>query len=352
MLSRHITIWLLLSVATQHTTAQVNLDSLAIQGICCATGYAIPNIQGMPLPKGVEINRERSWNFDLESNFTASDSLTTDRVQRFTRSKAKINFPIINQDEFKLIGGLRYYQDEFNFETPDSLNNFFHDGLQDKHIKTLGLSVFAVKTRIGNQYWASRASYRLNGDFTSSDLSSHQKYAFSLVYGWKLTRFKTWGFGVSYSNTFGISSVYPIWFWKQKYKNNFALDLFLPVYSRVYYLPKNGNNVFYLEARVEGDNYNLNFDQYQNQPLYLEKANIVSRLTYERRIYDFVWCSLSAGYQYNVSYNLSTSDLFFDRSLNPNNRNKVLIDSRMKPLPLVRVGLFLVPPRKWVEEKM
>lgn len=331
---------------------QSRLDSLIKEGICCESGFVIPNIDGMPLPKGVVITTEQARNFSLNSSFEQGDSSNSDRVSSLTSARIKLNIPLINNDRFKLITGLKYYQDEYRFKQPEELSNFYHMGLEDKHIKTIGMSFYGLKTTLGQHYWAARLSVKLNGDFVAQTLNSHMKSGLTLMYGKKSNRFKTWGMGLSYSNSFGVSSVYPVWFHKERYTNKFAIDLLLPVYAKLYYLPSNKKNVLYLENRLEGDNYNLNFEAYPGTPLYLEKANVYSRLVYEREIHDFLWFSMSAGYQFNVRYNLSSSDLFFDRTPNPNNRTALLIESNVKPVPVVRLGLFLVPPRKWLEERM
>jgi len=303
------------------------------------------------LPKGVVLTIEQARNFDLSSYFEQVDSTYSNRVSRMTSTRIKINFPIVNRDAFKMVGGLKYFQDEYTFDQPEKLTNYYHLGLEDKHIKTIGLSLYALKTKVGTNYWAARGSFKLNGDFNKGKFQEHLKTGLTILYGTKNTRFKTWGLGVSYSYTFGVSSVYPVWFHKQRFTNKLAIDFILPVYAKFYYLPTNRKNVFYLENRLEGDNYNLNFDTYPNRPLYLEKANFMSRLTYERQIYDFLWCSVSTGYQFNVNYNLSSSDVFFNRIKSLNSKTDVLVTSTIKPMPVIRLSLFLVPPKKWMEER-
>jgi len=326
--------------------AQVNIDSLHQLGVCTPHGFTIPSILGMPRSKGLEIYQERVPTHQLTSQFETLDSSVTNSVRRAKSWMVKLRGPVINKDNFKLLVGLQYAQQEFAFKNPGGLKNYFHQSLQDKPLRSAGLTLYSIKSFIGNKYLAGRATFRFNGDFKGGSLKDHQKTSLSLLYGIKHHSYKTWGFGVSYSNSFGKSSVYPILFYKHKFKPKWAVEALLPISIRLLYTP-NDKNVFYFSTKLEGDNYNINLEMFQSSALYLERADFKSFFTYEREIYDFVWVAFSTGVQLNLNFDVSDSDLYFDRNLPIGNTDNLRISSNLSPSPFFRFGLFLVPPRNW-----
>lgn len=127
----------------------------------------------------------------------------------------------------------------------------------------------------------------MNGDFRS-DLDDHFRSTFAAIYGVKRHKHSTWGIGASYSYTFGRSSVYPVFLYKNRFRPKWAVELVLPVSVRLMFRPSS-KNIFYFDTKLEGDNYNLNFEGFSNESLYLEKSDLKSFFTYEKR------CMISFG---------------------------------------------------------
>ena len=223
-----------------------------------------------------------------------------------------LRLPVVNKDHFKFLVGLKYYQQEFAFQDPGSLENSFYQSLQDKPLRSMGLTFYGVKSFLGNKYLLGRAAFRLNGDFRA-DLDDHVKSTLALIYGVKRHRYSTWGVGASYSNTFGRSAIYPVFLYKNRFRPKWAVELLLPVSARLMYQP-NSKNILYFDSKLEGDNYNLNFNGFSDQALYLEKSDFKSLLTYEREVYDFFWVFASAGVRFNLNFDISDSDVFFERN--------------------------------------
>jgi hypothetical protein len=339
---------LILSFIHLNGWAQKNIDSLCQLGICTSTGYAIPGITGMPRPKGIKYYQERTPSYQLNSSFRSLDTTISNDINNTNSWTIKLRAPIIHKDKFTLLFGIQYYQIEYNFKNPSGLNNDFHQSLEDKAIRSAGISFNSFNSFIGNKYLVGRVTWRLNGDFEQGDLQHHLKSSYSMLYGIKKTMRKTWGFGASYSNSFGRSSIYPILFLNNKFKDKWAIRALLPVSTQLIYMP-NDKNTLYFTNKLEGDNYNLNFQKFQPNRMYLEKADFKSFFTYEHEIYDFIWFGVSGGMQFNINFDLSDSDLFFNR--NPIGTSEhTVISNQLTPTPFVRLGLFLVPPRSWLDK--
>lgn len=344
-----LVLFIVLSSSWFCASAQRNIDSLHRLGVCTPHGFTIPTIIGLPRSKGVEIYQERVPSYDLASGYAGTDSSFTNSVRRTKSWMAKLRVPVVNKDHFKMVVGLKYYQQEFAFDNPGSLDNSFHRSLQDKPIRSAGLSAYVIKSFIGNKYLAFRGTFRLNGDFEEGNVVSHQKTSAQVLYGIKHHWYKTWGFGLSYSNTFGRSSIYPVFFYRHKFRQKWAFETLLPISARLMYQP-NEKNVFYFDNKLEGDNYNLNFDTGSNLPLYLEKADFKTFITYEREIYDFIWLGISGGYRININFDVSDSDAYFQRAFPIGNTNNLTISNSLGNALFFRFGLFLVPPRKWMDK--
>ena len=329
--------------------SQKNIDSLCLIGICTPNGFTIPSIIGMPRSKGMEFFQERVPSYSITTNNNLNDSTYKQTIRRTKSWSAKIRVPIFNKEHFKFVVGLKYYQQQFAFKDPEKLVNTFYQNAEEKALISTGISLYAIKSFIGNKYLAYRGTFRLNGDFAGNSLLDHQKTSVSLVYGTKIHERKTWGVGISYSNTFGRSSIYPLLFYKHKFTSKWATEILLPVSIRFIY-QANEKNVFYIDNKLEGDNYNLSFPEISNEPLYLEKADFKSFISYEREIYDFLWTRISGGYRKNINFDVSNSDVFFRRNFPIGNTNHLVLTNSLSDALFFRFGIFIVPPKKWLEK--
>lgn len=329
--------------------SQQNIDSLYKAGICTSEGFALPQVEGFPPSKGVELFQERAPNYNLKSTFRVGDSTFSNKIRRDKTLFFRLRAPVINKDNFSLLIGLRYLEEQFAFENPGNLDNDFHARLQDKPLRSAGVSVYAVKPFKGSKYLVARSTFRLNGDFIDNreGQGPYARYTLSAIYGFKKSRFKTWGVGLSYNNTFGNSRLVPALFYRQKWNEKWGVNAFLPVSLRILYT-LNDKNTFYLENLLEGDNYNLGFDKLPVSTLFLEKSEFKSFVTYEREIYDFLWFSISAGIRANLNFNLNSATSILNTSL-PGNTDieDVYIENSVGTTFFFKYGVFLVPPKKW-----
>lgn len=323
----------------------LKLDSLFSIGVCDKEGYCIPNLQGLPRPKGLEISQRRNIDYSIDTKVRDSAQISQEDIRRDKQFEINLRFPIINKSGFKLAGGLRYRIEEFSFEDPAELTDEFQQKLEDKPLRSVRTAFYLVKPLKGNKYLFGRMGFGLNGDFNNGpvDLKSYFKGFAAALYGKKVNRTKTWGVGVSYSYTLGNLGIYPIFAYNKQLDKKFGVELLLPVSAKLRYIPS-PKNIFYFENKLEGENYNLEFEGFQDQTLFLGKSNFISFLTYEREIHDFLWFGFSAGYRFNINFDLSRQDEFV------NNRDP-FIDNRLGVAPFYKVGIFLVPPQKWLKDK-
>ncbi len=303
----------------------------------------------MPRSKGLEVFQERVPSYRIQTSFEDGDSTFERTIRRTKVVGAKIRLPLANREHFKFLVGLSYAQQEFAFQNPETLSNAFHQSLQDKSLISGGIALYSINSFVGNKYLAFRGTFRLNGDFDGDQLGSHQKSTIAGLLGFKIHRYKAWGVGLSYSNTFGRASIYPLLFYNQKYNEKWGLELVLPVSVKVLFQP-NDRNTFYFQNQLEGDNYNINLEGISQESLFLEKADFKSFFTYEREVYDFIWVYGSGGMRFNVNFDVSDSDAYFDRNVPIGTNDNLVISNHLSRSLFFRFGLFLVPPRSWLQK--
>jgi hypothetical protein len=320
---------------------QTKRDSLYQLGICDENGFCIPTLSGMPRPKGVEITRHGTLDYSLNTNIRDSASIGPAQIKQNRKWEVALRFPVLSTPRFKMAGGLRYTVEEFRFENPENLNNNFQRHLQNKPLRSLKSTWYVARPFKGNKYLLGRAGFSLNGDFVDRSLEAYFRGFAAALYGVKVNNSKTWGVGLSYSYTLGNRAVYPLVSYNKQFTPRMGVDMLLPVSIKLRYIP-NQKNVFYFQNKLEGDNYNVDFEPLQSQPLFLGKADFLSFITYERELYDFLWITVSAGCRANINFDLSNKGEFI-------NRKSPYIENTLGPAFFYRAGVFIVPPKKWMK---
>lgn len=187
----------------------------------------------------------------------------------------------------------------------------------------------------------SRISISFNGDYSDKEipLSDVIRQSYALLYGVKLSPSRSVAFGVNLSNNFGKFGVIPIVSYNASWNNHWLLESLLPLNIKLNYLTANKKNVLFVEAKAEGGNYKLFFEEpvLSFNKLLLRKSEIQFSLNYEREIHDWLWFGVEAGLRTNLEFDLAES-AFDSNSIVDNDIRKSLVTS---------VTLFVVPPRKF-----
>lgn len=318
-------------------------DSLFHNGICDRNGFCLPSIEGLPRPKGIQITQNRNLNYSIETTIRDSTTIDKSEIKNDRKWEFKVKFPVISKPQFKLVVGLQYSVEEFKFEQPDKLTNEFQKKLENKPLRSIRNTFYLLKPFKGNKYLLGRTGVSLNGDFVDRELNSYFKWFAAGIYGIKASSTKTWGFGLSYSYSLGNWAVYPLLAYNKQFDNKLGVELLLPVSVKLRYIP-NEKNVFYFNNKLEGDNYNLEFDNLPNNNLFLGKSSFRSFITYEREVHDFLWFTISAGISENINFDLSSRDEFVSN-------NTPYINNELGTAPFLEAGIFVVPPRSWLKKK-
>jgi hypothetical protein len=336
-------IFLLIIFTWFNSNAQENkIDSLKTIGVCDMNGFCIPNIANMARPKGISIIRQSTFDYGISSKFKDSTTSQKEEISHNEAIEFKIKFPIILKKQTKIYMGLNYKVEEFEFENPNNLKNEFHQHLEDKPLKTVGSTFYLDKRFKGRHYFYSRASFSLNGDYKDGNEQNYFRSSVTALYGTKVTANKTWGYGLSYSYRFGQLALYPIIHYNKQFNKKWGFEALLPLKTEFRYQP-NEKNYFYFVNRLNGANYVLEFNELSDKNLFLAYSEFISLITYEREIYDFLWFTFSAGVRANFRFDLTESNTLIGTDV-------PLVENELKTAPLIRFGIFIVPPKKMMNK--
>jgi hypothetical protein len=296
----------------------------------------------MQKPKGIEIKYERIMDYGIRSQARGEGLADgSGEVSRSRRWEFKGKVPLVNRPAFKLAAGLHYLVEEYRFENVAVPAYPFYASLEDKSLKSLGASLYLLKSTPGQTFFVLRASVSLNGDYQAGSLptADYLRVSVSPLLGWKKTPDLSYGLGFSYSYDFGRPAIYPVLVYNQTFSPRWGVEALLPAYVklRCNIDPK---SVAYLKAEGNGANYNLRLaypNRQDTRTYYLRSLAARVVLDYEREIYDFLWCGLEAGVRRNLDFSLATTN---------RRRSSTVLDNRLNDAFFFEATLFLVPPKR------
>jgi hypothetical protein len=311
------------------------------------TAYCNPSVVGLPRAKALIVKYELQPEYKITStakqgNYGNSEA----KVDRNRRLDFRLRFPIINKPSLTIAAGIKYTHEEFRFANAAGNNYSLYKDLEDRPLKSLGLHFYVVKPTRTKKYFILRASFDLNGDYTSSNIGKIDflKFSISPLIGWKQNENLSYALGVSYGYTFGVPLVIPVFSINKNFNCHWGIESLLPVNIRLRYTP-NPKNYFYTGLELAGSSYRLEskgtaFSTYDK--LHLFRSELRATVNYERELHDWLWFGIEAGYRDNIFFNLTNG---------ARSRSNIIIDNRLKAAPVINASLFVVPPKGLLKRK-
>ncbi|WP_187264535.1 DUF6268 family outer membrane beta-barrel protein [Pontibacter beigongshangensis] len=304
--------------------------------------YANPSVEGMPRGRGVVIGYERLPQFDIDSR-TDDPAIGngSGRVRRNNKWDMRLMAPVMNKPRTKLLVGVTYNVEEFNFEHVEPSTYSLYRYLEDKDLKSLGLQIAFLRSIDEENFYLVRIKGELNGDYTQENINitDYLKTTIDMAYGWKKSPNFVWGIGGQFGYTFGRRRVYPGILYNRTFNDKWGVESIFPANVR-FRRNVSEKTILYAGYRLEGASYNM----YVNQPplaqfedLELRRTDIKALLRLEQEIYDFLWFSVEGGFrQY---YRNRIYDVIGSRD--------ELINNDLAGAGYLGVELYLVPPRRF-----
>lgn len=326
----------------QITKAQ-SADSLALIDVGMGKhNEASPGVEGNRKGKAIEFNYSMFPAFGITSD-SKMEGLN-DSQAKFDQAKSlefKLKVPVILKPRTKVITGISYKYEEYKFNSPQTLDYPLYENLEDKHLKSLSLDFYLLRSLKNYHFFLSKSGLELNGDFSedsSLPFTRFLKYSVSGLYGWKKDKNTAYAFGLYLSYTFGRPRIYPAFLWNKTFNEHWGIEALLPAnfYLRYNISP---SSILVGGFDVEGASYHLNLDTpplSQIKTLELRKSDIRLLMTFEQEIYDFLWFSITGGYRFNINFNLDKNNDF---------SNDIILENNIENTPFVMFSIFAVPPQ-------
>ena len=315
--------------------------------------FANPSVLGMGPSKGLIVRYERMPTFSVSSTaeVIGITNYSTEATKN-ARLTIKGYIPAWNRPHLKVIVGLNYDREEFQFRNPP-VGYELLDNIENKGLKSTGAQLAIIRPVDAVHWYLARVKGELAGDYNSgSELSTHSylRYSAEAFYGWKRSPRFSWGVGFQYGYTFGRLSFYPAIIYNRTFSDHWGLEALFPARVTARYNASE-RSIFYAGYSVDGLNYLVHLRTplvRQNQPdkialtsLELREIEVKFRLRWERELLPFLWLGAEAGYRYNYAFDA------FDRT---NADRERIIRTKLGGVPYASLELFAVPPRKLLEK--
>ena len=316
--------------------------------------FANQSVLGQGPSKGLIVHYERvPTDFQIRSSGVNGVPDYTTTVSKAALLTAKLYAPILNHPHLKLILGLNYERQEFQFRDQSSIDQYsLYGNIQNKGLTTIGSQLAVFRPVDAVHYYVFRIKGELNGDYTSDQLNvtDYLKVSSELIYGWKRSPTFAWGIGLQLGYSLGRQSVYPAVVYNRTFNDRWGVEALFParVLVRRNLSPK---ALLFGGYELVSTNYNLKLrtpfpktsDPQASKvtSLELRQIDVKLRLRLEHELLSFLWGAVEGGYRYNYQFNS------FDRT---NNTRDIVINSQLGLAPYVALDLFIVPPRKLLEK--
>jgi hypothetical protein len=312
--------------------------------------FANQSVLGMGPSKGLIVRYERlPFDFKMRSTGLGSVPSYETLVKKNANLSVKLYAPLLNHPHLKLILGLNYDRQEFQFEEQSAIDQYsLYQNIENKGLSIIGTQLAIIRPVDDVHWYLLRTKGELNGDYNSDELSvkDYLKVTSEFIYGWKRSPTFSWGLGLQLGYSLGRQSLYPVLVYNRTFNERWGIEALAP--ARVL-LRRNLSPRALLFGGYElaSSNYNLKLRApfaTENNPkvtsLELRQIDVKFRLRLEHELLPFLWTGIETGYRYNYQLNA------FDRTNSARDR---IINSQYDGSLYFSLDLFLVPPRHLLE---
>lgn len=288
-------------------------------------------------PKVAEFSVEGLFDYNTSSSSenlnTAQNEVETDRLY-----KAKVAIPIVLKDDRAFGLQLKYSQHRFLFEEDEFQEDFgIYSHLNNTKFTSTGLRAFFQRDLSASDDLKIVGGAEIRSDELRWSRNTTKLFV-SGIWSRQLSDRSKIGTGIVVNHEMRRTSLYPMFIYESQLAPNWHLALKLP--KSVSLRRKiNASNYIIGTAQLRGWRYNLtNSIEGENRDLTLRRADLEFSISWEHEIHDWLWFSLSAGYNKNLRYYLAEPG---------NPRRDALLNIQSMDARYVKASLFLVPPKKF-----
>ncbi|MBT28256.1 MAG: hypothetical protein CMO01_01255 [Thalassobius sp.] len=304
----------------------------------CQTG-----LKGMAPSRGISFERSIIPEYHLASD-SPEDEIgdASSDVEHQSVLKAKLRAPLWNSDGFKAVIGFKYQKEEIKFDDPEELEYSLYKNINNLNMKVMGTDLIMLKPFRGNKYVVVRGAINYSGAFKklSETNSNFLNWNVSALFGIRKNENTEMGFGVNYSNSLNVKSVYPVMLYNHNFNEKWGIEALLPKRAALRY-NFNEKSLAVLVSELDGSRYyipDVELSANRVEDLRMEVSEIKFGLSYQRQIFSILWMSVDAGYRKNIGFD-------FNRYFSGSNRDTI-VKSQIPGGMYGGITLFLTPPKR------
>ena len=303
----------------------------------CQTG-----LKGMAPSRGISFERSTIPEYNLASASPENEiGDGASEVEHQRTIKAKLRAPLWNSDGFKAVIGFKYQKEEIIFDDPDELEYSLYKNIANKNMKVLGTDLILLKPFRGNKYVVFRGALSYNGAYKklSEVNNDFLNYSLSALFGIRKNENTEIGFGVNYSSSLNVRSIYPVLLYNHNFNEYWGVEALLPKRAALRY-NFNPKSLALFVTEIDGSRYfipDVELSTNRVEDLRMEVSEIKFGLSYQRQIFSVLWLSLDAGYRKNIGYD-------FNRHFSGSNRDTI-VKSHIPGGLYGGITLFITPPK-------
>ena len=285
-----------------------------------AKRFCSPKIEGLSPAKLISFGYDYQFGYDisadtlntLQSPSTYNLNPQDAQILRSHGMRVGFNIPVISQTNLVWQLGANYWEQRYDFNDPQNLQNPLLKTLSEHGLRTLGVSTTLFKPLNDKSFVLFQGSADYSGNYSLKSMMplDYMKYSAALIYGKRPTELKQWGVGLARTYRVGEINYIPVvlFNWTDQ-ANKWGTEMLFPARAHVR-RTINSRNMLFAGYELEGQSYRLwnsaSSDGYDMRADELEvrRGEIRLRLIYEFAVKDFVWMSVQAGYRINYRFDV------------------------------------------------
>ena len=285
-----------------------------------AKRFCSPKIEGLSPAKLISIGYDYQFGYtmktdSLKRSYPVNSEFLPQESKVLSSQGIRIaaNIPVISNTKLVWQLGANYWEQRYTFDNPDSLKNPLLVALNNKGLRTVGLSTTLFKPLNDKQFLLFQGSADYNGNYSIKNLMplTYLKYSAALIWGKRTTEKKQWGIGVARTYRVGELNYIPvILFNNTDVANKWGSEILFPARAHVR-RTINSRNMLFAGYELEGQSYRLWDNSLPGtavdlgrENLEIRRGEIRLRLVYEFSLKGFVWMSIQAGYRINYRFDV------------------------------------------------
>lgn len=294
--------------------------------------YASPRVLNHSPGKGLLLNYQKFGDYKYRGPGSTS------RVTESDQLEVKLRIPVLLKARTKVLLGLQYFQETYEFEEDDLLeSDFIFQRLNQTPLKRSRLTLSVGHSLNSKFYTAFRLEAAYSGDY-SGIINFDDRYATykgTAALGYKKSARLEYGLGLYYSNSFRRNQILPFAFYNQTFSDKFGLEFLIPVKLKARYNISD-RSLLLFGPEYKSQSYSLDVpDEQDNLSIaHIRRQAIEFSATYMYNTGGWTWMEFSAGYLSNFNTRVEDPTLGTAFGIQPADG------------PFIKLGFFLSPTRR------